>query len=218
MKMSGRNVLRGGRSRKGADLPTSLVGYLQSVARETAKMSYPVRMQGVLRKGTKKAVENYFMRRFPMADLWRHPHRIRRVFDQWHAKQTSALGEMIRRGKFIRSSKNNRKVIAAKILNTFLHQLMKYGPCRPLWPELHLPLDRVIFGRLISLKWHTKSPALVPIDPILRKPPYSITTKEYGRVQRVLLDLIRELNARPQAEYKLTSRIELNVLWARLRD
>ena len=92
---------------------------------------------------------------------------------------------------------------------------MKYERCRPVWPKLHLPLDRVIFGQLTFLKRKTGSAALAAVDPILRKPPYSITTREYGRVQLALVGLIRELNRRPNAEYKLTSRVELNVLWAR---
>jgi len=99
-------------------------------------------------------------------------------------------------------------------MNTFLHQLMKYEPCRPLWNHLHLPLDRRILEALGRLKRSTNSRALGHVEEILEKPPYSITYSEYLEVQRALLDLLTELNGRPRSEVKLKSRIELNLLWA----
>ena len=84
-----------------AGLPGSLAAYLQSVVRETARMSFPSRMQRVLKKDTKKAVENHFVRRFPVADLWKHPHKVKRDFEAWHRKRINALAGVLRKGKYV---------------------------------------------------------------------------------------------------------------------
>ncbi len=190
--------------------------FLQAVARETARMSYPGRMGGVVRAGTKKAVEKYFVKRFPMADVWNNPTQIARRFDRWHGERVRELGRRISK-RIKRKGTDRGQAVAAKFLNTYLHQLMKYKRCSPLWEQLHLPLDRRTIEALESLKRDTGSRALEQANETLlkaQKAPYSIRYAEYLKMQRALLDLLGELNRRPQSEVKLKSRIELNLLWA----
>ncbi len=49
---------------------------------------------------------------------------------------------------------------------------------------------------------------------ILAQNPYTITPEEHQFVQRQLRKLLRELNCRPNMEFKLTSPIQSNILWA----
>ncbi len=106
--------------------------------------------------------------------------------------------------------------VAAKLLNTFMHQLMKYEWSRFLWKDLHLPLDQGTFGALRRLARATHSKALQEeqMSEILRQNPYTIDPEGYELVQKQLWGLIGELNLGREKELKLTSRIELNLLWA----
>lgn len=195
--------------------PKSLREYLQAVARETARMSYPPRMSGVVvQAGAKLAVEQHFVNKFPLRLIWKDAPRVANRFDRWHKKRAQELGSTLNAGEWLKNKSNRVEAVAVKFLNTFLHQLMKYKPCRPLWKALHLTLDRKVFDQLRSLN----SPALEPIEVILKKPPYSISYAQYIQIQRALSRLVAELNKRPDVEYKLTSRIELNVLWAKGGD
>lgn len=188
--------------------------FLRAVARETAKMSYPGRMGGVVKAGTKKTVQEYFVGSFPLSDVWDDARRVAGNFDGWHEKRVRELGRRIDRKQLIKKKSDRGGAFAAKFLNTYMHQLMKYEPCRPLWTHLHLPLDRRILEALRKLQRRMNSRALGRVKSILRKPPYSIGYADYIEVQRALTDFITELNSRPRAEIKLRSRIELNLLWA----
>jgi len=56
---------------------------------------------------------------------------------------------------------------------------------------------------------------LLPVKEIINRPPYSLSYNEYCQIQTALRELIIELNKRTEVEYNsLTSRIELNLLWA----
>jgi hypothetical protein len=126
-----------------SEFPTRRRQYLQAVAQETAKMSYPGRMGGVVKSGTKKAVERYFVQSFPMGDVWKNASVIAKRFDRWHEQRVNELGHHIQNRV---KKRNDRAVaLAAKFFNTFMHQLMKHEQCRPFWKHLHLPLDRRVF-------------------------------------------------------------------------
>ena len=79
---------------------------------------------------------------------------------------------------------------------------------------LHLPLDRRMLNALSNLE----SPSLVPVKRILnmhKEYPYRLSyIGEYIPIQDALWQLVVELNRRPDVEFKLNSRIELNLLWA----
>jgi len=107
------------------------------------------------------------------------------------------------------SKRNEPMSVAAKFLNTFMHQLMKYDSCRPLLPVLHLPLDSRVFKTLSKV--HSQS--LTPVRNLLSCSPYSLPYEDHIKVQRALLDFMNELNARPKTEFKIKTRIEMNWLW-----
>jgi hypothetical protein len=196
------------------DFLTTRKQLLKAVAQETARMSYPGRMGGIVKAGTKKAVEEYFVGDFPIEEIWDEAGQIRRRFDQWHEKRVHELGGRIQRLGLVKKKSDLREALAAKFLNTYMHQLMKYEQCRLLWDELHLPLDKRILVALSRLQRGMKSSASKRVATILRKPPYSLPYREYIEVQRALTDFIDELNARTRCQIKLRSRIELNLLWA----
>jgi len=169
-------------------------------------------MGGVVTAGTKKAVAEYFVDDFPMGDVWENASKIAKRFDHWHERRVRELGKCIQ-GR-VKKRSDRCEALAAKFFNTFMHQLMKYEPCRPLWQHLHLPLDKRILVALGRLKRSVGSLALEEVAGILRNPPYVITYAEYLQVQHALGNLLTELNRRPRSEIKLKSRIELNLLWA----
>jgi hypothetical protein len=109
---------------------TSREQLLKAVAQETARMSYPGRMGGVVKAGTKKVVEQYFIVDFPIQDIWDKAGLISRTFDRWHEKRVHELGRHIRRRGLVKKKSDLGEALAAKFLNTYMHQLMKYEQCR----------------------------------------------------------------------------------------
>ena len=103
--------------------------------------------------------------------------------------------------------------VAAKFLNTYMHQLTKYREAYPLVPVLHLPLDARVMDSLRRLRFS----ALDAVRDVLGCSPYALPYKTHLKVQRALTKLIVELNARRGAEFQMQSRIELNWLWLRVR-
>jgi hypothetical protein len=180
------------------------------IARETARMSYPGSMsrgkKPVVRAGTKKALEDYYAEQFPMSNLWSCSDQLVSSYDAWHRERTREMAEAIRSRV---AQHNDAQAVAAKFLNTFMHQLMKYESCRTLWESLHLTLDTRIFVALRKLP----ATSLVGIRSELASSPYTLNYTSYLRVQRALLDFVNELNGRPGAEFHMSSRIELNWLW-----
>jgi len=191
-------------------VPASRSELLKSIARETARMSYPGSMsrgeKQVVTKGTKEKLETYFATTFPMEEVWSSAKTLTGSYEKWHKKRTaeiaSALGDHV-------ANQNVPSSVAAKFLNTFMYQLMKYEPCRPLLPVLHLPLDRHVFDALHRLK----SPALKSVSSAFESSPYALSYKDYSEIQCALLLFIEELNKRQKIEYKVKFRIELNWLW-----
>ena len=192
------------------NVPSTLTELIERVARETARMSYPGSMsrgnKPVVHKGTKAKLEEYFAKTFPLREVWLSASGLTGIYEDWHQSRTAeiarALGAQV-------SKHNNPMAVAAKFLNTFMHQLMKYEPCRPLWSVLHLPLDARVFAVLA----HLNSPSLTEVQTLFSQSPYLLLYDEHLDIQRALWKLIQELNVRPRAEFKLGSRIELNWLW-----
>jgi hypothetical protein len=92
---------------------------------------------------------------------------------------------------------------------------MKTRRLQVLWPKLHLPLDSQVFKALRNLKSQVQLPDCVRRS--LEKPPYSISRREYRMIQESLFDLLSHWSmCSPQLseEGLLTSRVELNWLWA----
>ena len=168
--------------------------FLKQVARESAKMSWPGQMQGILHEGTKQAVEEYFSDKFikHLCEIWStHSGMTVEGYDIWHRQRVKNFGNFLRRDNHVKFSrpdssptKYNPEAVACKLLNTFMHQLMKYEKCRYLWKDLHLVFDGGVFRKLHSLANCCSS--LGSIDDILRSNPYKITYDEYMGVQNQL--------------------------------
>ncbi len=163
----------------------------------------------ILKRGAKQAVENFFRNNFPLGHLWAQPREVASDYDQWHRAVCRQLASCIR--PFMGAKRNTVAAVAAKLLDTFMHQLMKTERLRVLWPKLHLPLDRRVFNAVLKrpIQFDGKS----RIAAILKKPPYSITRKEYDTVQNSLWALLKRMPSDEEQALKWSSRIELNWLW-----
>src|ERR1700693_714408 len=100
--------------------------YLKAVARETAKMSYPGRMGGIVKAGTKKAVEEFFVQTFPLEEIWDQAPKLALSFEDWHTKEVTDLGHYLTNRNLVKRKQDKGEAVAAKFLNTYLYQLMKY--------------------------------------------------------------------------------------------
>jgi hypothetical protein len=173
-------------------------------------MSYPGSMsrgkRPVVVKGGKSQLEEWFVERFPISDVWEHATDVARSYDVWHEQQSQAIANWIKQSI---PPYHNPITVSTKFLNTFMHQLMKYEPCRALWQQLHLPLDRRVFGELGRLR----PASLSAVHPYFSKSPYSLEYSVYRAIQQGLWSYVHELNTRPEVGMQLTSRIELNWLW-----
>lgn len=183
---------------------------LRHIALETARLSYPgsmSRKSGVVKKGTKKLLEMYFEETFPIASLLKNVADIAKDYDRWHKDRVDEISKII--AGHLRSGKKEPASVASKFLNTFVYQLMKYNEFRPLWDQLHLPLDRRVFNRLRSLR----AKSLSDIQPEFSKSPYEISYDKSLEIQEKLFGLINEFNEQNDDNWKFHSRIELNWLW-----
>lgn len=191
-------------------LPLTQHDLLRRIAVETARMSYPASMsrgrKPIVGRGTKATLEAYFRDIFPMDEVWDAAPTIALNYDAWHSSRVHDIAAHIAENV---SAHNVQESVAAKFLNTFMHQLMKYASARPLFTCLHLPLDARIFAKLLRIR----SPSLTPLRDTFARSPYSLPYAQHATVQVALWQFIAELNARPGADFQITSRIELNWLW-----
>jgi len=193
--------------------PLNRDAYLRFITTETARMAWPGSMmrgkKQLLRRGAKEAVERFFQdqEEFPIGKLWRNPSKV--DYEKWHRRVSKDLAEALRGYKG--AKRNTADAIAAKLLDTFMHQLMKTKRFRALWPRLHLPLDSTVFKALKRCQVEFDGKA--KIATILKKPPYSITRKEYEEVQKSMWSLLKRMRADSAVGLQWTSRIELNWLW-----
>lgn len=108
-------------------LPETTAELQVLVARETARMSYPSGMthppKPVVTGTTKKTVEDYFANKFPLHEVWDDATRVAATFEAWHLRRVQEMAKAI---KTHVPRHNKREAVAAKFLNAFLHQLMKY--------------------------------------------------------------------------------------------
>ena len=183
---------------------------MERIARESYQMSYAgLRL---VTKGAKKKLATYFVKKFPMIDVWGNAETTARRFEEWHRERVEEISAVIDGYKSKKAYRTD--ALAAKFLNTFLHQLMKFKKCRPLWPQLHLPLDGIVFCEIKALA--RSSAALADIAYLVDGSPYSLGDADYKSIQDALLKYIDELNRKKTLPYRLTSRIEFNfLLWAR---
>ena len=193
--------------------------WIELISRETARMSWPARMVGgsqpllVNINGevkTKKLLEEFFVKNFGLKRLRERPIKDEN-FDDWHWQRVECLADELDKKKRRGNPKNRLTAISAKLVNTFLHQLMKYEDFRYLWRSLHLPLDRRVFRKLSQKKCYLDNKA--SLSQIISNSPYEIDKDEYHDVQESLWCLVERINQQDVWGRTLTSRIELNILW-----
>jgi hypothetical protein len=139
-------------------------------------------------------------------------------FDKWHEERVSELCKYIETHPCLQNKYKSGTAIAAKLLNTFLHSLMRRKEYQHICRSLHLPLDHGVFDNLRKLlKQSEYRGCLKCIDKIIEenyKSPYSIDYETYSEIQLALEKLVKQINIKVGSEYELTSRIELNaILW-----
>jgi hypothetical protein len=165
---------------------------LKQIAHETAKMSYPGSMsrgpKQVVKSGTKAKLEDYFAVKFPLYEIWDNASHISDQYNAWHEHHTKEIGRFLKREQCLGNPNGNEFAVSAKFLNTFMHQLMKYEWARPLYRQLHLPLDTRVFKtfRLINSLAIAKI-----ISCIGTNTAYSISYKDYKFIQNTLGGIYR---------------------------
>jgi hypothetical protein len=205
------------------DYPKSLKGKLRLISEETARMSYPGSMsrgkksRRVVNQGTKEVLEEYFKEKFPIRQLWLNSKRIARNYDTWHKREIGKLATFLLENKCFGNPTNEQDAVAAKFLNTFMNQLLKYPEFQQLRRCLHLPVDSGALKAICELGESGKSKALGKLSERgLKKstPPYGITCDQYMTIQCALREYVRELNKRRNLQFKVDSVIDLNsYLW-----
>lgn len=170
-------------------------------------MSYPSSMsrgkKPVVMKGTKSQVEEYFVKQFSLGSL--ENIETARDYEKWHFTLTRELAHYI--CNYVHKY-NEPMPVAAKFVNTFMHQLTKYPEARHLLPFLHVPLDARVFEKLRK----SKTTALSMCKSVLKQSPYSLRYRHHLRVQKQLLIWMKELNERSNTDISI-SRIDFNWLW-----
>jgi hypothetical protein len=185
---------------------------LKRIAAETARMATPGSFYGrvLAEKGTRDQVEDYFVQRFPLSDLYNRAVT-GAEYPQLHQEAIKSLSTLVE-GRIKQLPGHNRRLafpISAKLVDTFMHQLMKYEQFRYLYRALFLPLDRRV---LTSISKRSIDGIKIPdelsdLGKRYRNDAYSIPKNYYNRIQEGLLTLL------PHFE-QLEARIELNcVLW-----
>ena len=142
----------------------------------------------------------------PLTRIWSQGIR---DYDRWHKRQTIALAEHLLEHEHIPEDRHEDG-IAAKFLNTYMHQLMKYGAPRYLYTRLHLTLDQKILDHLKRMRW----PEAAAINNLLKKSPYKMAYSEYAKIQSAIAGFIEGKNTQLPRRMTIDSRVELNWLWA----
>jgi len=203
--------------------PTTQEEYLKEVARETARMSYPGGMsrgeKRVLKKSAKTAIKDFFVGiefdgiKFDLNYLWDKRKSVANQYDDWHKEQAEKLNRVLKVKDKIGNKENEGETIAAKLIDTFMYQLMKYEQFRFIWNKLHLPLDRKILG--VLSKYEELPANIIKIIGQYKESPYKLPYEEYRQIQKALWKLVKKLNKDiTNNDFKLKSRIQLNLLWS----
>jgi len=185
-----------------------------AIKRETAKMAWPGHMEPILKKGTKSDVEIFFAAKVNLACLLKK--NIKQTgLDDWHSATVNCLADRLTKHINPRreSPPYSAQAVAAKLVNVFLHQLIKYKPFAHLYPYLHLPLDSQVWP---EIKKAITSERRCQLKTILEKNPYTLSyDDEYIKIQKILWEVLDSLFTNDVLLQYGRSRILLNsTLWA----
>ena len=192
--------------------------YLKLVAQETSRMSQPGSFYGrVLKKKNEESkdkaylpVHNYFLYNFPLQDIWECRTMTEQGFEKWHKLRLGEIAKVISDNYLFRTE-YNPTILGAKLIDTFMHQFMKYPQCRSVYEWLHLPLDRTALNSIPKLKdicgIDGDLEELFDLSEKYKRCPYGLAPDDYMEIQKYLL-IVKEI-------FGLTARVELNaILWA----
>lgn len=188
---------------------------------ECARISWPGRMSDMLMTKAKDAAERWFVGNISFNEL--KCLKSQPDYDQWHKTTVitlaAALKDYIRdyppkKKQGIKLNPNRKpyqsEPISAKLVDTFMHQLVKYPAFYDLYGYLHLPIDRIV-GDKLKQRWKT---LISRQKNILESNVYTITYAEHMMIQDKLWGLVDGEFRDCQRALK-RSRIWLNApLWA----
>jgi len=183
--------------------------YLKRIARETARMAYPGRFN--LTAGTRHAVIKHFTETLPPL-LQQMGANF--AYDAWHSDRVGELAEVITPCR--QFNPDNPFALSAKLVNTFMHQLMKYERFRYLYNKLHLPLDNSAFTSIRRIT--DGQPELQTLRDLVApciEHSYRFGENHYTQIQDELWRLVKYLNEHVLTNNcQIASRIDLNsLLW-----
>jgi len=195
-------------------VPLTATDFDRLIARETARMSWPSRMGGIIRSKGKQKVEEGFqrigIRMFPrMRNI-----RQQRKFNELHREMTKIIARSL--SGCLHEGYQSPTTVARKLVNTFCHQLVKYPDFLHLRPFLHLPVDRQIITALTRVSRQVfERPMAEEVVEVLRNlSPYQMRWKKYEEFCRIANECRESLNRRHGAERQIEHVIDLNILWA----
>lgn len=184
--------------------------FLRHIVRETARMSYPGRFGGKLRGGAKEATQEQFENVYPSKLQAQIAH-----YDVWHKKRINQLSHVIKKRNYRQDENDTSFALSAKLVNTFMHQLMKYEQFRYLYKHIHLPLDRTVFQRLCRAEnGHNELHCLRKLVEPFTEHAYRFDANTYAQIQERLWGVVNYFNDNVLTENQICSRIDLNcLLW-----
>jgi len=185
--------------------------FLRHIVSETARMSYPGRFGGKLRAGAKKAIQAYFESEYPESLQEQIVN-----YDDWHINRVRQLCDVIRNRNFRQNEQDKFFALSVKLVNTFMHQLMKYDRFRYLYKSLHLPLDGTVFQRLLRREYdHNELQNLRNLVRAFTNRAYQFGPETYVQIQGELWGVVNYFNVNVLPENcQICSRIDLNcILW-----
>jgi len=185
--------------------------FLQHVVSETARMSYPGRFGGKLRARAKSAIQGHFEERYPVMLRAQINN-----YDRWHRNRVVCISRVIEEGNYKQDNNDTYFALSAKLLNTFMHQLIKYDRFRYLYKSLHLPLDRTVFHCLCKVENdHNELRHLRELIEPLAMYAYRFDAETYTQIQEELWQVVNHFNTNVLPKNcQIYSRIDLNcLLW-----
>lgn len=176
--------------------------YFQSFrCKEAAKAGYPGGMsmfgKGIVESGTKEIVIDFFS-----SDKFKVPSK--NNFTQMHSLICDELSKKIESKLNKKRKKLQKKTIAAKFLDAFLYQLLKFEEYQYLRPKLNLIIDTTILPKIRKYNFKKLQQALENYPTSA----YEATYEQYQKLQVSISSFINDINNR-----FIKNKIDLNYLW-----
>ena len=184
--------------------------FLRRIVSETARMSYPGGFGRKLRADAKEDIQGHFEKEYPGVLQVQKEN-----YDAWHKRRVNKFSQVIEEGSYRQDENDTSFALSAKLVNTFMHQLMKYEQFRYLYKHIHLPLDRTVFQHLCRAKnGHNELHYLRELVEPFTEHAYRFDANTYAQIQERLWGVVNYFNDNVLTENQICSRIDLNcLLW-----